>query len=170
MDVLETGEMKSLYEDSQQVHMSPVFSPDGRWMVYNSGEDIGLQDVFVEPFPPNGARRKISPDLGFWPMWSRDGSELFYRPAVGPAQTGITLRVVDVATEPEFTFSNERTLPVGNFVANMGYRDYDITPDDKKLLMVFPEGATDSSMPTTERIQVVLNWFEELKERVPIER
>jgi len=104
-------------------------------------------------------------------MWSRAGTELFYRPAASTGgESGVSLRVVDIATEPDFAFSNERTLLLDRFVVVGGYRDYDITPDGEKLLMVFPKSVTDSSGPPPQRIHVVLNWFEELKERVPTNR
>jgi hypothetical protein len=101
-------------------------------------------------------------------MWSRAGTELFYRPTV--ASGSVVLRAVDIATEPDFAFSNERTLPLDRFVVVGFYRDYDITPDDEKILMMFPKGVTDSSGTAPQRIHVVLNWFEELKERVPTNR
>ena len=101
-------------------------------------------------------------------MWSRSGTELFYRPSVSAGgESGVSLRVVDIATEPDFAFSNERTLPVDHFIVVGYYRDYDITPDDEGMLMIFPEGVTGSSGPPPQRIHIVLNWFEELKERVP---
>jgi len=49
-----------------------------------------------------------------------------------------------------------------------GYRDYDMRPDGKQQLMVFPVDQADSGDPARPQINVVLNWFEELKERVPV--
>ena len=49
-----------------------------------------------------------------------------------------------------------------------GFRDYDITPDGERFVMVFPTGQTDSGGSAAQRINIVLNWFEELKERVPV--
>ena len=49
-----------------------------------------------------------------------------------------------------------------------GYRDYDTTPDGEHLVMVFPADLTDSDSLAPAEIHVVLNWFEELKERVPV--
>ena len=49
-----------------------------------------------------------------------------------------------------------------------GVRVYDITPDGQRFLMIFPLGQTDSTESSTQRINVVQNWFEELKERVPL--
>ncbi len=99
-------------------------------------------------------------------MWSPEGSELFYRPDAGSA--GITLRSVDIVTRPAFGFSNERTLPVEGFNVVTGYRDYDMSPDGERLLMVFPADQPDSGEPSRPQIYIVLIWFEELKERVPV--
>ncbi len=102
-------------------------------------------------------------------MWSPEGSELFYRPGVPRGTTeGITLRSVDIVTEPAFAFSNEQTLPVEGFNVETSYRDYDMRPDGERLLMVFPADWTDSGEPARPQINIVQNWFEELKERVPV--
>ncbi len=99
-------------------------------------------------------------------MWSPEGSELFYRPNAG---SGVRiLRSVDIVTEPAFAFSNEQTLPVEGFNVIGYYRDYDISPDGERLLMVFPADRPDSGEPARLQINIVLNWFEELKERVPV--
>ncbi len=99
-------------------------------------------------------------------MWSPEGSELFYRPG---AITGTrTLRSVDIVTQPAFAFSNEQTLPIEGFNVVSGYRSFDISPDGKRLLMMFPADQSDSAEPARPQINIVLNWFEELKERVPV--
>ncbi len=99
-------------------------------------------------------------------MWSPEGSELFYRPISETA--GMTLRSVDIVTQPTFAFSNEQTLPVEGFNVETSYRDYDMRPDGERLLMVFPADRPDSGEPARAQINIVLNWFEELKERVPV--
>ncbi len=100
-------------------------------------------------------------------MWSPEGRELFYRPGAGSG--GIrTLRSVDIVTEPAFAFSNEQTLPVEGFIVVSGYRDYDMSPDGERLLMVFPADRPDTGEPARPQINIVQNWFEELKERVPV--
>ncbi len=101
-----------------------------------------------------------------WPLWSPEGSELFYR--LRSTTLGITLRSVDVVTEPAFAFSNEQTLPIEGFNVVAQYRDYDMSPDGERLLMVFPADQPDSGEPARPQINVVQNWFEELKERVPV--
>jgi Tol biopolymer transport system component len=52
-------------------------SPNGRWLAFASDES-GDSQVFVQPFPPTGEKRQISPDGGSEPRWRRDGNELFY--------------------------------------------------------------------------------------------
>ncbi len=89
---------------------------------------------------------------------------MFYRPA---AFAGITLRSVDIVTEPGFAFSNEQTLPIEGFIVVPYYRDYDITPDGERLVMVFPADQTEGGESSRPQIILVQNWFEELRRLVP---
>ena len=91
---------------------------------------------------------------------------MFYRPAAN--RTRVTLRAVDVITEPDFAFRNEQTLPIEGFIAVPDHLDYDITPDGDRLVMVFPADQADPGATTTPQINVVLNWFQKLTERVPV--
>ena len=159
-------ETQSLYDTPGTVYIGAELSPNGEWLAYGAGPTPGEADIYVEPFPPTGARRRISQDRGYYPLWSPEGSELFYRQVVGTA--GLTLRSVDIVTEPAFAFSNEQTLPVEGFNVVLGYRDYDMSPDGERLLMVFPADQPDSGDPARLQVNIVLNWFEELKERVPV--
>lgn len=56
----------------------PAFSPDGRWLAYDSDESGPLQ-VYVRAFPDKGGKWRISITDGELPVWSRDGRELFFR-------------------------------------------------------------------------------------------
>ena len=98
-------------------------------------------------------------------MWSPEGNELFYRS--NSELGGVTLRSVDIVTEPAFTFSNEQTFPVKGFTVVADYRDYDMSPDGQRLVMVFPADQTESGEPSRPQVNIILNWFEELKARVP---
>ena len=159
-------ETQSLYDAPETIYMGAELSPNGEWLAYAAGPSGPEVDIYVEPFPPTGARRRISQAGGFSPLWSPEGSELFYRPVSTTA--GITLRSVDIVTEPAFAFSNEQTLSVQGFNVVGTYRDYDMSPDGERLLMVFPADQPDSGEPARPQINIVLNWFEELKERVPV--
>jgi Tol biopolymer transport system component len=141
-----------------------AFSPDGRWIAYSTSAE-GFK-VYVQPFPATGARYEVATGGAVWPLWSRDGKELLYRPS--SVQAGVpTINVVNIATEPAFRFSNQQTLPIRNFLVFTNYRDFDITPDGKRLVVVRPLQQAAVAERITLQINVVLNWHEELKQRVP---
>jgi Tol biopolymer transport system component len=135
----------------------PTLSPDGRWMAYDSDE-AGRIEVFVQSFPdPQLKRWKVSPAQGSEPMWTRGGRELVYR-------NGDSVMAVSMDLEngrsgaPEVLFS-------GPYPDNPGWtrpRSYDVTPDGERFLLTkLPD---DRPHP---QVVVVLNWFEELKAKVP---
>ena len=126
------------------------FSPDGRWVAYVSNESGGWQ-VFVRSFPGPGQRWQISTDGGRDPRWSRSGRELFYR-------QGDKMMVVDVEMKPTFRPGRPRTLFEGHFL-----RSYDVAPDGRRFLMI----KEDPAELGPAHVNVVLNWFEEVKRRVP---
>ena len=116
----------------------------------------------MQPFPKTGAKHRITQQGGNAPRWSPDGNELFYL-------SGLLLMGVDIATEPAFAFGNEQVLGMQGFLtSSLAIRNYDITPDGQRFLMVFPQRVADSAASSTQRINVIFNWFEELKERVPV--
>ena len=127
------------------------FSPNGRWVAYMSTES-GRAEVYVRPFPGPGGAIPISTDGGSLPVWSADGRELFYR-------NGETMMVVSVDTGVRFTAGTPEILFDGAY--NNTNNDYDVS-DDGRFLMVRPDPNA-----TANRLQVVLNWVEELKARVP---
>ena len=136
------GDTHSLYDTPDTLYMGAELSPDGQWLAYGSGPDL-VNDIYVEPFPPTGSRRRISQNGGYWPLWSPNGDRLFYR-LLEDNNAEMTVRSVDVATEPDFAFRNEQTLPIEGFTVVPFYRDYDIMPDGERLVMVFP---ADQSEP-----------------------
>ena len=129
------------------------FSPNGRWVAYRSAES-GQSEVYVRPFPGPGGAIPISTDGGTLPVWSADGRELFYR-------SGNTMMVVTVDTGASFTAGTPEVLFSGAY--NNINNDYDVAADGR-FLMVRPDPNA-----TADRLQVVLNWVEELKARVPID-
>jgi eukaryotic-like serine/threonine-protein kinase len=137
-----------------------AFSPDGRWVAYQTGE-AGTPEgtTYVQPFPPNGTKYQIA--RGGRPLWSRDGKELFYVP--GPNQ----FMAVTVRTQQNFTSSNPVAIPRGFGSASpTSPRTFDITRDGR-IVGVGIAGRSQGGLPEAEQIHVVVNWFEELKARVP---
>jgi eukaryotic-like serine/threonine-protein kinase len=136
------------------------FSPDGRWIAYVSDES-GKPEVYVQPFPASGGKWQVSTDGGTEPVWNRNGRELFYR-------SGDRMMAVDVVTEPTFSSGRPRMLFEGKYVGSpfplTGFA-YDVSSDGQRFLMIEETGGT-----TPSQINVVLNWAEELKRRVPVKR
>ena len=142
-----------------------AFSPDGQWLAYQSTEALPGQ-IFVQPFPATGAKYPVV--AGGHPFWSRDGRQLFYNPAAG--QIG----VVSITTRP-FALGEPARLPGGTsgLLSRNPATDprvWDITGDGKLIGVTDATtgDATSSGTPAAPQIRVVLNWFEELKQHVPV--
>lgn len=131
-----------------------AFSRDGKWIAYTSDES-GRYEVYVRPYPGPGGQWQISTDGGEEPMWSPNGRELLYR-------KGFKWMTVGVRTSPEFSAEPPHLLFEGPYV-NVPGVSYDVAPDGQHFLML--RGAEEGK---TTQLKVVLNWFEELKEKVPV--
>jgi len=135
----------------------PRFSPDGRWLAYISNES-GRYEIYVQPFPGPGGKWQISTEGGTEPVWNRNGRELFYR-------SGDKMMAVEIATQPGFAAGKPRMLFEGRYeLAPFPISNYDVSPDGQRFLMLKP---TEQTQVAPTQINVVLNWFEELKQKVP---
>jgi Tol biopolymer transport system component len=135
----------------------PRFSPDGHWLAYISDES-GRYEVYVQPYPGPGGKWQISTEGGTEPAWNPNGRELFYR-------SGEKMMAVDITAQPGFTPGTPRILFQGPYVLSEGTVPwYDISPDGQRFLMV---KLSDPAGAAPTQINVVLNWFEELKQKVP---
>jgi Tol biopolymer transport system component len=135
---------------------APRFSPDGRWLAYVSNES-GRWEIYVQPFPGPGGKSQISAGGGTEPVWNHNGRELFYR-------DGDKMMAVDIATQPGFSAGKPRELFEGHYEPSPGSNpNYDVSLDGRRFLMVKPTEQKESSA----QIVLVLNWFEELRRRVP---
>ena len=145
--------------ESPFIKTAPRFSPDGHWIAYNSRES-SRDEIYVRPYPGPGGQWQISTDGGTEPAWNPKGRELFYR-------SGTRMMVVDVSTQPTFSAGKPKTLFEGSFVPTpRSLANYDVSPDGQHFLMLKP--SEQAQAPA--QINVVLNWFEELKRRVPIRK
>ena len=138
--------------------VAPRFSPDRRWLAYVSDES-GRPEVYVQSFPGPGGRWLISSDGGTEPVWNRNGRELFYR-------IGRRFMAVPIDPAQNFSAGNPTVLFEGDYVASnfpLTSPGYDVSPDGQRFLVV----KEIEPAATATEINVVVNWTEELKRRVP---
>jgi serine/threonine-protein kinase len=153
-----------LQQPKFQAHAA--FSPDGRWLAYMSNEIAVRPEIFVQPYPSSGSaetrsKYQITRDGGGEPLWSPDGKRLYY---VWTSK----LYAVDIRTEPTFSFGKPTPLPITLIQGTGNPRNYDITPSGKQFVVVMADTPRDGSPPPGTQINVVLNWVEELTQRVPV--
>jgi serine/threonine-protein kinase len=109
----------------------------------------------VQSYPGGKNKIAISSGGGTQPQWSRDGKELFY--VSGEA-------VVAAAIRPDGTFGAPRRLfDRSNYFFKFNQKTYDVSPDGKRFLMIRRD---PGSVPS--QLNVILNWSEELKQRLPV--
>jgi len=129
-------------------------SPDGRWLAYAS-DRTGRPEIYVQSFPTPGRRIQISFNGGAIPVWASDGRELFYVEGNKLMSTSVTTDPDFISARPKFLFAHDELLSGIN-------RNYDIAPDGNRFLTV--QGVEQDPI---ERLNVVLNWFNELNQLVP---
>jgi len=126
---------------------SAHFHPSGKWIAYTSNES-GHMEVYVRAFPGPGAVSQVSTNGGWSPRWSRNGRELYYL-------IGDKMMAVDVETEPNFRAGTPKELFTGDYE-----QAYDVALDGHFLMITRGEDDHASDLI------VVLNWLEELKEKL----
>ena len=156
---------KPLLQMKDRSQVLAQFSPNGRWIAYGSNELTGVgYQVFLQPFPPDGSTKfQAETQIGSAPAWSPDGRRLFF------AYSNHVF-AFDVQTSPTFAAGQPVEIAgTGGSLANLpAVRNFDITPDGTQLLVVLTEQTDDhNSAERGQQINIVLNWLEELKARVP---
>ena len=142
---------------------APAFSPDDLWLAYVSDESR-REEVYVRPYPGPGPRVQISIDGGREPVWSADGTELVFR-----SLDGTDMMTVAVEIGARFVAGLPQLLFRGQYVQSPmvnGSPHYDVSRDGERFLMM-QEFAEGDPAPSPQ-ITVVLNWHQELLERVPV--
>jgi dipeptidyl aminopeptidase/acylaminoacyl peptidase len=155
--------LKSNFDDED-----PAFSPDGRWLAYDSDES-GKYEVYVRAFPapsPNigqgaqGGKWQISNSGGQLPRWSRTGHQLLY-------QSGDQIMAVRYAVKGDTFVAEKPRVWIAKL--GVGARDswiWDLSPDGRRVLVVTP--VESSEAPKQEHEIVMLqDFFDELRRRVP---
>jgi serine/threonine protein kinase len=140
--------------------VEPAFSPDGRWLAYQSNE-CSNYEIYVRPFPGPGGKWQISTGGGQYPRWSRDGKELFYR-----TDDSMIMVVTYTATGGSFHAGRPQPWSPGQPIdRGAGNYSFDVHPDGRRFAVLKAPG-TGQSAPMN-KINLVLNWSDELKQKVP---
>jgi len=139
-----------------------MFSPDGRWIAYVSDESGTTYQVYVQSFPDRHGKRQISGDSGAYPAWSRNGHELFFSQFDAPNQLMVASYQARgdsfVAERPRVWFERK--------IANLpSIKSYDPAPDGKHVVALMP---ADTPEEPHDRVIFLLNFFDELRRRVPL--
>lgn len=158
--VLSLGDRKAtLFAEAPAARAeASVFSPDGRWLAY-SVDGTSHRSTEVRPFPAANGRFEIP--SGHHPVWTRDGKQLI----LDVARTRLV--AVDIRTAGGFAFGKPASVPRGDLEgAPAGPREWDILPDGGLIGVVM--GDLSEGKPQSQQIDIVLNWFTQLKQRVPV--
>ncbi len=130
------------------------FSPDGRWLMYSSGES-GRREIYVQAFPGPGGKYQVSTQGGQDPQWRRDGKEILYLSPEGDMMS------VDVIAGTDFQAGIPRKLfRAGPSGGNPAGRGWALSADGQRFL--FRKPIQSGFVPT---ITVVLNWDAGLKRK-----
>jgi Tol biopolymer transport system component len=128
----DTKKVTALVDVPGSEQHSSHISADGKWIAYASNE-TGRQEVWVEPLPVTGKRHQLTRNGGRHPQWSPDGTRIYFDDESG------RLFAMDVAVaggEPRA--AEPKALPITGFVQGPNRRQYDLTPDGKGFVMLFP--------------------------------
>lgn len=135
------------------------FSPDGKWLAYRSDES-GRFEIYVKSVVGDAARIQVSFAGGGYPAWAPNGNTLFYQEAGAMWTMDLGSGEVPVPGQRRKLFEGGWALnPPGEW----DYCDFDVMPDGKHFVMIRGE---PKSIP--DRINVVLNWYDELRRLVPV--
>ncbi len=141
---------------SYEQETQPALSPGGRWLAYVSLA-TGRPEVWVRPFPNTvDGRWQVSEAGGTEPVWAHSGRELFYRSGSDE------LVSVEITQGSTFIYGEPRVLfSVRDYVGFIYRQMYDVTPDDRRFIMVRRIIDTDR-----QELVAVENFFAELKAKV----
>jgi Tol biopolymer transport system component len=132
----------------------PKISPDGKWLAYVSGKS-GRNEVYIQPFPNRGSQQKVSSDGGDFPVWARDGKVLFYR-------IGNKMMAVAIDAQSGKPGASQMVFE-RDYKQGRSFAWYDVAGDGRFLVI----GESQPQVRLTQ-INIILNWFEDLKRQVPI--
>lgn len=136
---------KEIVASPNAIETNARFSPDGKWVAYQSNES-GRMEMFVRTYPGNTDRVQISVNGGAKPVWSRDGTRIFYWEQQ-------KMVVAAIARDPQVRVVSRQPIFEGTFL-----QEYDVSPDSRVLAI--------QTLPSAIELVVVPNWRSELKQKL----
>jgi serine/threonine-protein kinase len=142
----------------------PRFSPDGRWIAYQSNES-GRAEIYVRPFRErapagSGGQWQISTAGGQYGIWSNNGRELFYE------TPGSRIMVVDYTVSGDSFVRGKPRLWSDRQIYYPGVSNLDLAPDGKRFaVLTMPE--TAGGQKGSVHVTMLLNFFDEVRRRIP---
>jgi hypothetical protein len=147
----------------------PALSPDARWLAYAS-DTSGRPEVFVQSFPGPGERQMVSTDGGNNPLWHPRGGELFFlRPPDGAGRSQMMVASQDPQSgrlgspRPLFPFLGSDLR-----FYSTPFPGYDVAQDGQRFFVT--QTVPSPPVRPVTQVNIVLNWFEELKAKAPATR
>jgi Tol biopolymer transport system component len=148
-----------VFLNSRSEEREPVFSPDGRWIAYQSNES-GRHEVYVRPYPGPGGKSQISTDGGVFPRWSQTARELFF----GTPTQQIMMAVYEVEGHA-FRAEKPQLWSDARYQLRGPFRPFDLHPDGKRFALA---PAAPAPVGTRhDHITLILNVFDELRRIAP---
>ena len=133
-----------LFRSSPANEIMPSFSPDGKWLAYESDQS-GRSEVYISPLPSGNAQYQVSTNGGERPIWRHDSKEIYYRSDLRMMAVKLNVKGDRVELDkPEALFEVA--------VRNLAGRWYDVAPDGRFLMNTSPATAQ------APNFELVVNW------------
>jgi len=138
-----------------------MFSPDGRWVAYQSNQ-LGRNEIYVRPFAwplaataSTGTQWQVSTDGGIRPTWSRDGKELYFLDPAGRMMAA-KMTIKGAAMEPGAPVALFASGIAGGGLERQQLTQYDVAPDGR---FIISRDIGSAAAPIT----LLMNWKPEGK-------
>jgi eukaryotic-like serine/threonine-protein kinase len=148
----------------------PEFSPDGHWVLYGSNA-TGRDEIYVRPYPGPGREETVSVDGGGSPAWHPSGREVFFV-GQGDAAGMRGLMAAEFAPGTPPTIGRPKVLfrfdprELGMYCE--AYRCFDVAADGQRFYAV--QYVTSPPAPVVTHVNLIQDWSQELKTKVPTGR
>jgi serine/threonine-protein kinase len=155
------------FANSPAVEQAPAFSPDGRWLAYQSNESGGFQ-IYVRPFPGPSGKWQVSTEGGFYPTWSRAHRELLYATPDNRIMTvSYAAQGDSFAADKPRSWADARFSPRVRGIGGSPGRPFDLHPDGERVAIapLHPQDAAKQ-----DKLVFIFNFFDELRRMAPVKK